>query len=180
MSVLHLWLEGKIEKSIAQDPKITVISGMTVKSIAERDATDVVGKLLTTDELVWYRQFVAAKGWTISAKSAGDKWRVTKIDAKRELGQIRLMTEGEPQYRDIVISVNESSALYQPESSGYKNWVWSKMQEDETVLTELYEIANGAYVGCDVYVDGPNAAGVVAAAKYVLKEYAAKMENNCQ
>jgi len=62
-----------------------------------------------------------------------------------------------------------------PDDAAYKRWIWAKMQDSETgdaaVLGELYVIINGAWVGCDVYVDGPYAAMVLAAAGYLLNHY---------
>lgn len=72
-------------------------------------------------------------------------------------------------------TINEQSALYKPELSAadYKRWLWSVIQDneqaDDLVVNALYEVINGAYVGCDVFVDGPNAAGVVAASNWLAQ-----------
>jgi len=73
-------------------------------------------------------------------------------------------------------TINEQSALYKPELSAedYKRWLWSAIQDNEQandlVVNALYEVINGAYVGCDVYVDGPNAGGVVAASRWLAQQ----------
>lgn len=87
----------------------------------------------------------------------------------------KIIAGGKPGKHNYRYIIKPGQPLYRKESADYKRWLWSKMQDDENaddkVINALYEVINGAWVGCDVYVDGPNASAVVAAAGYLLNQY---------
>ncbi len=137
---------------------------------ATADLTDFVGAIVGKAALDTIQKRCTEKGWTLHAKAAGDKWYIVGMDAKcREWGNLKVgwsETEGHYHY-----AIKAKTPLYRASETGYKAWLWDKMQKDAAVLHELYVIVNGAYVGCDVYIDGPNASVVMAAVAYLIKEY---------
>lgn len=134
------------------------------------DLTDFVGAIVDNDALATLQRRCTGKGWTLHARPTDDKWYITGIHAKRELGKLIAgapKTEGHYHY-----TIRYGTPLYRAESADYKTWLWQQMRAGNTdVMQVLHEIMNGVYVGCDVYIDGPNAAGVVAAAGYLLNQY---------
>ena len=99
------------------------------------------------------------------------------MDARREFGKLIVGAAPDAVHYHYVIKPN--TPLHNPalDFKAYKQWLWPKMQEatgDAATLYELYTITNGAWVGCDVYIDGPNADAVMAAAGWLLNQYADK------
>lgn len=73
-------------------------------------------------------------------------------------------------------AISQGSPLYQQmDSREYKRWLWNRIQDDDNaddnVICALYEIINGAYLGSDVYVEGPHADIIVAAIGWLLNQY---------
>jgi hypothetical protein len=98
-----------------------------------------------------------------------------RIVIQREFGKI--IAGGNPGEGHYHYIIKPGNPLYQrlPSAQDYKRWIWPKMSEDADVLAELYTIINGAFVGCDVYVDGPHADAVVGAAGYLFNQYGGKL-----
>lgn len=93
---------------------------------------------------------------------------------QREFGKI--IAGGKPSKHSYRYVIKPGTPLYRRErdEQAYKRWLWSSMNDESgsaEVLYELYVIINGAWVGCDVYVEGPFASGVVAAAGYLMNQY---------
>ncbi len=134
------------------------------------DITDFVGAIVDAPSLAILQKRCNALGWTLHARPADTKWYITGVHAQRVLGKLIAgapKTEGHYHY-----TIRYGTPLYRAESADYKTWLWKQMQAGNAdIMQTLHEIMNGVYVGCDVYVDGPNAAGIVAAAGYLLNQY---------
>lgn len=144
---------------------------------ATADLTDFVGAIVTTDTLAVLQQRATVNGWTLHTLPSDDRWYITGLDARREFG--KLIVGAAPDAGHYHYVIKPDTPLHNPalDFKAYKQWLWPKMQEttgDAAVLYELYTIINGAWVGCDVYIDGPNADAVLAAAGWLLNQYADK------
>lgn len=134
------------------------------------DITDFVGAIVDNQALAILQKRCNALGWTLHARPADTKWYIAGVQAKRELGKLIAgapKSEGRYHY-----TIRYGTPLYRAESADYKTWLWQQMKAGNAdIMQALHEIMNGVYVGCDVYVDGPNADGIVAAAGYLLNQY---------
>lgn len=144
---------------------------------ATADLTAFVGAIVDNDVLGVLQGRCVALGWTLHTLPSDDKWYITGMSAKREMGKI--IAGGKPEEGHYHYTIKPGTPLYHrsADSKAYKAWLWPKMQDDTgdaDVLAALYTIINGAWVGCDVYVDGPNADVVAAAAGYLLNQYRGK------
>lgn len=139
------------------------------------DLTDFVGAIVDNETLDILQERCNALNWTLHTLPSGEKWYVTGYQARRDMG--KLIAGGSPTEGHYHYVIKPGTPLYfkAPDDAAYRRWIWAKMQDNETgdaaVLAELYVIINGPWVGCDVYVDGPYAAMVVAAAGYLLNHY---------
>jgi len=141
---------------------------------ATSDLTHFVGAIVRSDTLNVLQGRCVALGWTLHTLPADDKWYITGMSAKREMGKI--IAGGKPEEGHYHYAIKPWTPLYHrtTDSKAHNQWLWPKMQDDTgdaDVLAALYTIINGAWVGCDVYVDGPNADVVMAAAAYLLNQY---------
>ncbi len=140
------------------------------------DLTCFVGAIVAPDVLEVLQERATAQGWTLHTLPSGDKWYITGIEAPATpMGKI--IAGGAPDEGHYHYIIKPGTPLYHraADFKAYKQWLWPKMQNDTgdaAVLAELYTIINGAWVGCDVYVDGPHADAVVAAAGWLLNQYA--------
>jgi len=134
--------------------------------------TDFAGAIVTDTELDELQWRCINAGLTLHALPSDDKWYVTGADGKaNKVGKIVCGAAPDTGHYHYVIK--PETPLYQrtADFDSYKRWLWTRMKDDGVVLNEMYTIINGAWVGCDVYVDGPNADGVVAAAGWLLNQY---------
>lgn len=142
---------------------------------ATADLTDFVGVVVNSEDLAILQERCNALTWTLHTQPDGDKWRVTGYHAQRCFGKIIAGAATNEGHYHYVIKPGTPLYFKAPDNAAYKRWIWAKMQDSETgdaaVLSELYVIINGAWVGCDVYVDGPHASMVVAAAGYLFNNY---------
>lgn len=162
--------------------KQAIIQALTQPAVVEStldpataDLTDFVGAIVDNDTLAILQQRCNALNWTLHTLPADAKWRITGYHAQRCFGKIIAGAATNAGHYHYVIKPSTPLYFKASDDVAYKRWIWAKMQEgetgDATVLAELYVIINGAWVGCDVYVDGPYAAMVVAAAGYLLNHY---------
>jgi len=139
------------------------------------DLTDFVGAIVDTEVLAILQERCNALNWTLHAIPSGEKWYITGYHARRVMGKLIVGAAANEGHYHYVIKPGTPLYFRAPDDAAYKRWIWAKMQDSETgdaaVLGELYVIINGAWVGCDVYVDGPYAAMVLAAAGYLLNHY---------
>lgn len=139
------------------------------------DLTDFVGANVDNDALAILQKRCNALNWTLHAKPSDDKWHITGYHAQRCFGKIIAGAATNAGHYHYVVKPGTPLYFSAPDDAAYKRWIWAKMQDGETgdaaVIAELYAIINGAWVGCDVYVDGPHASMVVAAAGYLLNHY---------
>lgn len=146
------------------------LDAMLTLDPATSDLTQFVGAIVTVDALNTLQKRCQAKGWTLHARQGGDGWYVSGIEAKRTFG--KLIAGGKKDDGHYHYEIKPGTPLHRPESATYKAWLWQQMQAGNAdVVRALYEVFNGAWVGCDVYVFGPNADGVVAAAGYLMNNY---------
>lgn len=142
---------------------------------ATADLTDFVGANVDSDALAILQSRCNALNWTLHARQADEKWHITGYHAHREFGKIIAGAATNAGHYHYVIKPGTPLYFKATDDAAYKRWIWAKMQDGETgdaaVIAELYVIINGAWVGCDVYVDGPHASMVVAAAGYLLNQY---------
>jgi hypothetical protein len=160
--VVDAWVQLEVELTL--DAKTT-------------DLTDFVGAIVTRPELDILQARVTAKGWTLHTLPAGDNFYVTGLAAQRSMGNI--LVGGEAGEGNCFYAIKPGSPLYQRFATGkeYKQWLWPRISDesgDADVIAALYEIVNGAWVGCDVFVDGPHADIVCAAANYLLSQYSSE------
>lgn len=138
------------------------------------DLTCFVGAIVDDDVLEVLQQRAIAERWTLHTLPSDDKWYISGLTARREFG--KLIVGAAPDAGHYHYVIKSGTPLYHKaaDHKAYKSWLWTKMQEDTgdaAVLAELYTIINGAWVGCDVYIDGPNADAVIAAAGWLLNQY---------
>lgn len=143
----------------------------------DADVTAFVGAIVNADTLAALQQRATANGWTLHTRPSDTKWYITGLDARREFG--KLIVGAAPDAGHYHYTIKPGTPLHNPalDFKAYKQWLWPKMQNDTgdaAVLAELYTIINGPWVGCDVYVDGPNADVVMAAAGWLLNQYTDK------
>lgn len=134
--------------------------------------TDFAGAIVTDTELDELQWRCINAGLTLHALPSDDKWYIVGADGKaNKVGKIVCGAAPDTGHYHYVIK--PETPLYQRtvDFDSYKRWLWTQMKDDGVVLNEMYTIINGAWVGCDVYVDGPNADGVVAAAGWLLNQY---------
>lgn len=160
-----VWPHGKaLEAELAPHP-------------ATGDLTSWVGAIVSADDLAVLQRRCTENRWTLHTLPSGDKWYISGIDAKCDLG--RIIAGGAPDEGHYHYVIKPGTPLYHRDADfkAYKQWLWPKMQNDTgdaAVLYELYTIINGAWCGADVYVDGPNADAVVAAAGWLMNQYIGK------
>lgn len=142
------------------------------------DLTLFVGAIVDNDALAILQSRCNDLGWSLHTRPSAEKWYVSGIAAQRDFGKIIVgAPENEGNYH---YTIRPGTPLYHRTNdiNTYKAWLWSKIQDDDqaddTVVNALFEVVNGAWVGCDVYVDGPNADGVVAAAGWLMNQYKGK------
>lgn len=139
------------------------------------DLTDFVGAIVDDDTLAILQERCNALNWTLHALPSAEKWYVTGYHARRVMGKLIVGAATNAGHYHYVIKPGTPLYFKAPDDAAYKRWIWAKMQDSETgdaaVLAELYVIINGAWVGCDVYIDGPYASMVLAAAGYLLNHY---------
>lgn len=141
------------------------------------DLTFFVGAIVAADALAVLQKRCDEKGWTLHTRPSDSKWYVSGMEARREFG--KLIVGAAPDEGHYHYVIKPGTPLYHKaaDHKAYKSWLWPKMQEDTgdaAVLGELYTIINGAWVGCDVYVDGLHADAVIAAAGWLLNQYKGK------
>lgn len=144
---------------------------------ATADLTGFVGAIVTAADLAVLQKRATALGWTLHTLPSDTKWYISGLFAPRDFG--KLVAGGAPDAGHYHYIIKPNTPLHNPalDFKAYKSWLWTKMSPsagDAAVLYELYTIVNGAWVGCDVYVDGPNADAVVAAAGWLLNQYKGK------
>lgn len=139
------------------------------------DLTDFVGAIVDDDTLAILQERCNALNWTLHALPSAEKWYVAGYHARRVMGKLIVGAATNAGHYHYVIKPGTPLYFKAPDDAAYKRWIWAKMQDSETgdaaVLAELYVIINGAWVGCDVYIDGPYASMVLAAAGYLLNHY---------
>lgn len=141
------------------------------------DLTNFVGAIVTSEDLAVLQQRATANRWTLHTLPSGDKWYISGLTARCDFG--RIIAGGAPDEGHYHYVIKPATPLYHRAANftAYKQWLWPKMQNDTgdaAVLAELYTIINGAWAGCNVYVDGPHADAVVAAAGWLLNQYQGK------
>lgn len=141
------------------------------------DLTSFVGAIVTGEDLAVLQQRATANRWVLHTLPSGDKWYISGLTARSEFG--RIIAGGAPDAGHYHYTIKPGTPLYNSalDFKQYKRWLWAKMSPtagDAAVLAELYTIINGAWVGSDVFVDGPNADAVVAAAGWLMNQYADK------
>lgn len=144
---------------------------------ATADLCCFVGAIVPSDVLSVLQSRCVALGWALHTLPSDSKWYVTGMSAKREMGKLIVGAAPDEGHYHYVIKPGTPLCHRAKDATAYKLWLWPKMQEqggDAAVLAELYTIVNGAWVGCDVYVDGPNADMVMAAAGWLLNQYKGK------
>ena len=162
--------------------KAAIVETLTQPAVLEStldpttaDLTDFVGAIVDNETLAILQQRCNALNWTLHTLPADAKWYVTGYHVQRCFGKIIAGAATNAGHYHYVIKPGTPLYFKAPDESAYKRWIWAKMQDSETgdaaVLAELYVIINGAWVGCDVYVDGPHASMVVAAAGYLFNQY---------
>lgn len=144
---------------------------------ATADLTAFVGAIVTAADLAVLQQRATALGWTLHTLPSDAKWYISGLFAPRAFG--KLVAGAAPDAGHYHYIIKAGTPLHNPalDFNAYKKWLWPKMQNDTgdaSILYELYAIINGAWVGCDVYVDGPNADAVVAAAGWLMNQYQGK------
>jgi hypothetical protein len=135
------------------------------------DLTDFVGAIVTPLDMMVLQARVNAKGWSIHTLPSGDDWYVTGLSARHDTGKILVGgAEGEG---NCFYAIKPGSVLYKRFATAgeYKQWLWQGMQDDVDVIVEMFNIINAPWVGADIYIDGPYAEVVVAAAGYMLSQY---------
>lgn len=146
------------------------LDAMLTLDPATSDLTQFVGAIVAADDLGTLQKRCVEKGWTLHARETGDGWYVTGIEAKRTFGKLiegNKKDEGHYHYE-----IKPGTPLHRLVSPTYKTWLWQQMQAGNVdIIRALHEVFNGAWVGCDVYVFGPNASGVIAAAGYLMQRY---------
>lgn len=139
------------------------------------DAVLFVGAIITQEELDALQKRASANGNTLHARPSGDKWYVTGYSVRAMSGKI--IAGGAPDAGHYRYTIKPGTPLYYRarDNNEYKRWLWPRIQDDQggdaAVIAELYAIINGAWVGCDVYVDGPFSDVVVAAAGWLYNQY---------
>lgn len=161
--------------------KQAIIDALTQPAVLEpldpitADLTGFVGAIVDNETLDILQQRCNALNWTLHTLPAGDQWYITGYHAQRELGKIIAGAATNAGHYHYVIKPGTPLHFKALDDAAYKRWIWAKMQDSDTgdaaVLSELYVIINGAWVGCDVYVDGPHASMVVAASGYLFNHY---------
>lgn len=173
--------EARALLALMKPIKQAIIDALTQPAVPEpldpvtADLTDFVGAIVDSGTLAILQKRCNALKWTLHTLPAGDQWHVTGYHAQRELGKIIAGAATNEGHYHYVIKPGTPLHLKAPDDAAYKRWIWAKMQDSDTgdaaVIAELYAIINGAWVGCDVYVDGPHASMVVAAAGYLFNQY---------
>ncbi len=87
------------------------------------------------------------------------------------LGTIEALENQAVKKGDWVVVIRPGHPLFQPDGPDFKGWIWKKMQECRLELFDLYMIQNGAWVGAQVKVVGPNSVFIAAAARYILSHH---------
>lgn len=88
-----------------------------------------------------------------------------------QLGAIESLGNRAVAKGDWVLNVRPGHPLHRPESPAFKRWLWTEMQKPGLVLFDLYMAQNGAWVGSNVKVAGPNAEVIAAALRHILEHH---------